>query len=227
MATYDGNGNEKFSSAGKKLGGRSFADAKKTKKKEPVTGAAPKDIMRPVSKTCKICSSTYRDQIERFLVYGMSQAEVIRHMAQIGEKFNKDSFSNHVRKHMTLGEAAVRRMLEKQAEKNFENIEDVADNLLSNRAMLEVMRQKAFEAILDDSVSIEPETALKIIEKISIDDAKHQQDRIDEMIREMNILTQTMKEIVPESMWSKIAEQFKTNLELDRVKRKRLLGDGT
>ncbi len=227
MPTYDGNGNERLPKGDKPKGGRSFADAKKGKKKEPITGSAPKDIMRPVSKTCKICSSTYRDQIERFLVYGMSQAEVIRHMAQIGEKFTKDSFSNHVRKHMTLGESAVRRMLEKQAEKQFENIEVVADNLLSNRAMLEVMRQKAFEAIMDDNVSIEPETALKIIDKISIDDAKHQQDRIDEMVREMNLLTQAMKEIVPESMWSKIAEQFQTNIQLDREKRKRLLGDGT
>ena len=152
---------------------------------------------------------------------------ISRSMEQIGEKLSPHSMSNHVRKHMTMHDAAVRRMLEKQAEKQFENIEQVADNLLTNRAMLEVMRQKAFKAIVDDSVRIEPETALKIIDKLAADDAKLHAERVDEMVMEMNILTKTMKQIVPESMWKKIAEQFRLNLELERDRRRQLArGDG-
>lgn len=178
--------------------------------------------LRPVVDKCKVCQSTYRDQIERLIVYGMSQAEVIRHMEQIGETISKKSMSGHLHNHMTMHDAAVRRMVEKQAEKQFDNIEQVADNLLTNRAMLEVMRQKAFKAIVDDSVQIEPDTALKIIDKLTADDARLHAERVDEMVMEMNTLTKTMKQIVPESMWKKIAEQFRLNLELERDRRKQL-----
>lgn len=222
--TYDGNGNRRSAKNDPTAGGKSFREQQKEKKARAKSGGTPESLtkLRPTSKTCKVCQSQYRDQVEKLIVRGMPQSEVIAHMEQIGEKFNKNSMSNHVRKHMTMGDAVVRRVLEKQAEKHFENVEEVAETLLTNRAMLEIMRDKAFKAIISNDVSIEPETALRIIDKLEADDANTYQDRVDEMVMEMNILTRTMKQIVPESMWKTIADQFSTNLEIERARRKQL-----
>ncbi len=224
--TYDSSGAQRSEKNDPTKGGRSFRDVQKAKRanaKEPKPTSSPSAKgVRPTVKSCTVCSSPYRDDIEKLHAYGMSQADIIKHFAQFDEQYHlsKGSLSNHLTKHVTLMDQAYRRMLDKEAQKRFDNIEEVADNLLTNRAMLEVMRQKAYNAIVDESVEIEPETALKIIDKLAADDARQSQEKIDEMVMEMNLLIRTIKQVVPESMWTKIAEQYKTVLEIERDKRR-------
>ena len=168
------------------------------------------------NKQCKVCMSPDRPEIEKLIAYGMSQREVIRQFDALGQSFNKNSMSNHIRKHMGLRKAVIRRIVEKQAAKQFEDIEEVADTLLTTRGILEVMRQRGAEQIIDGNAMVEPETLMKVMDKLDNLDSSEEGEKLQEMMIELNCLLRAVQAIVPESTWAQITEAFKNNLDAAR-----------
>lgn len=173
-------------------------------------------VVEIVNKQCRICMSPDRYEIEKLIAYGMSQREVLRQFEQLGQKFNKNSMSNHVRKHMTLRKAVVRRIVEQQAAKQFENIEEVAGTLLTTRGILEVMRQKGAEQIIDGNTHVEPETLLKVMGQLDVLDSSEESEKLQEMMVELNCLLRAVQSTVPEGVWQQITKQFQINLDQAR-----------
>ena len=179
-------------------------------KKRPKRNYGPVEV---TVKQCKVCMSPDRYEIEKLIILGMSQRKVIEFMKAAGQSFNKNSMSNHVRKHMSLKRQAVRRMIERQAAKQFENIEETADTLLTTRGILEVMRQRGAEQIIEGNVNVEPETLIRVMDKIDGMDSSEESEKLQEMMIELNCLLRAVQSVVPEPTWKQITQQFQSNLE--------------
>jgi hypothetical protein len=155
----------------------------------PITGRL--QITEP---RCGICKSTHRNDVDRYLSLGLSQAEVCRFFdAYDGTKFSQKAMSIHTRKHLALHAHAVRSILEDEAKEIVGNIDDVKGFLLTKKATLKIGLQKAFESMMSGETLVEPDVMLKIIDKLESWERDDLSTTTDEMKREFNAFVNAVK----------------------------------
>lgn len=171
-------------------GGGTRTPVKKTQK-----GGVPL-IIEP---RCKVCQSPHRHLVDQLLVSGHSYSEIERQFEFA--KLPRRSISSHADKHLGYEETAIREIIEREALAAQKNFEEGKQRLVTNNAYLEVAKQKAYDALINDDVMVEPKDAVKIIEQLEKLQERNQSVALDELRVQLQMFIQAVKEVVPKSSW--------------------------
>lgn len=168
---------------------------------------------------CRVCQEPEsRSRVNRLLAYGMKVGEITEYVADLNDKRAKNnqitywSIRNHAERHFNLQDpvnAARRRILERRKEQVADEMGDAATHLLTGMAYLDIVAQKGFEHLLDDDTVVDFEVGLKAqlkLEELQRDGAMEEQ--IAEMRRDVSLLQQAVKDVVPAHLLSEISARI-------------------
>lgn len=149
------------------------------------------EILEP---RCHVCTSKYRQAIEKMLALGISYSEIER-------TFNGDierrSISSHHKKHLNYEQAAIRAIVEAEAEIAQQNFEEGIRGPLMHRAYLSTALHRAWEDLINGAAIIEPKDAIAIIQQLEKMSEKAREFELDEFWLQFNAFKQAVQEIVP------------------------------
>ena len=163
---------------------------------------------------CAVCKSRFRRTIDQLLAMGVPFAEVARQFEDEG--IERRSLSNHKKRHLSVEQAAIRRVIEEKAKQIGEDVDNTKRFLLTRKGYMEVAMMKSFQAIVDGTLTPEPRDIVHMIalmEKMEKDTTLNQ---VDEMIRDFNAFSGAVKKNVPKELYNKILEDFKSNLAVEQ-----------
>jgi hypothetical protein len=175
------------------------------------------DIVEP---RCKVCTHPQRREIDMMLALGWSQADVIRHWNNImelqglpkSEFFMRNGMSTHVKKHLSIKDAAIRRIIEARARAEGLDIELVEGFILTKQGVAEALIAAGLESLHRGDTTVEPKdilTAIKIISELEADRVAQAEEV---MLQEIKAFTAAVKKVVPEEKWKEIYEAYEQEL---------------
>ena len=123
---------------------------------------APPIISEP---KCHVCQNDHRDWIERQLVTGKSYMSIAKSLPleEGGVDSMRRSISNHWRSHMNLEGAAVRAIMEEEAQLLGQNVDEGVKGAYNHRAALEILARKGFEDAINNVTTVEPKDLIQLI----------------------------------------------------------------
>lgn len=168
---------------------------------------------------CRVCQDPEsRSRVNRLLSYGMKLAEIEGLVDDLNAKRAKNnkitywSLRNHAERHFNVQDpanAARRRILERRKAQVADEFADAANHLLTGMAYLDIVAQKGFEHLIADDTVVDYETGLKAqlkLEELQRDGAVEEQ--IAQMRRDVSILQQAVKDVVPAHLMAQIVERI-------------------
>lgn len=168
---------------------------------------------------CRVCNDPEsRKRVNRLLAYGMKITEIEDLVGDLNEKRGKKnqitywSLRNHAERHFNIQDpssAAYRRILERRKGQIADEFEDGATSLLTGMAYLDIVAQKGFENLIDETTTVDYEIGLKAqlkLEEMQRDGAVEEQ--IAQMRRDVSILQQAVKDVVPADLMSEIVSRI-------------------
>ena len=180
---------------------------------------------------CRVCQDPEsRQRVNRLLAYGMKISEIEGLVGDLNSKRGKNnqitywSIFRHNERHFNVQEpvnAARRRILEKRKAQIADEVGDAAAHLLTGMAYLDIVAQKGFENLVDEDTVVDFETGLKAqlkLEELARDGAIEEQ--IAEMRRDVSIIQQAVKDVVPPHLMAQIADridELKGNVRDDTI----------
>lgn len=175
------------------------------KKQKAPTQTVTKKIPKIIDQRCKVCASGHRELVDELLVAGVSYSEIERQFefASIPRR----SIGNHAHKHLGYQEAAVREIIEREAEAAQRNYEDGVQRLVTNNTYTEVALNKAFEQIMRDDIEISVGEAVKLIELRHKLESQATEEAIDELRFQFQAFMQSVKEIAPRDLWERMRDR--------------------
>lgn len=126
-----------------------------------IAAAAPPIVNEP---KCHVCQSPHRLWIERQLLQGRAYLAIERSMPNGPDR---RSISNHYKNHMALDQAAVRALLEEEADLVHQNYEEGVKGAITHRGMLEVLARKAYQDAMDNLTTVEPRDMIQILRALN------------------------------------------------------------
>jgi hypothetical protein len=167
-------------------------------------------MSQTIEPRCLCCKSSKRALIDQLLVAGYSYTAIEEQLAGLEDHhIDRKSISNHAKKHLTLHDAAIRRVIERQAEENFLDIENAADLIITKEAYLQLMIQKGFDALASDTVPVNPREVTRSIELLDKLEKEKTPHIYDHFQRQVDALTQAVKEIVPQEYYGRVIDRYK------------------
>lgn len=136
--------------------------------------------------------SKHRKTIDKLIALGTNYSEIER---IFGGEIERRSISNHAKKHLGYEEAAVRQIIEQEAQAADENAELGIQGALMRRVYLNTALQKAFESLVNDKMAVEPRDAVAIIETLTRMDIQTQGVQLDEIKLQFQAFLQAIKEV--------------------------------
>lgn len=101
------------------------------------------------NRSCKVCMSPYRFEIEEAIVAGRAYQKIVDHLPD-GHELNKRNVKDHfLNRHMPLEVSSTRAIIEQRAAAVGKSIEDSAEELVDGVSLAKVVVMKTFEAIAD------------------------------------------------------------------------------
>lgn len=168
---------------------------------------------------CRVCQDPeVRARVNRLLAYGMKIGEIETFVEDINADRPKNrkitywSLRNHSERHFNVQEptsAARRRILERRKAEMAEEFGDAAAHILTGMAYLDIVAQKGFENLVDDSTIVDYETGLKAI--LKLEDLQREgavEEQIAQMRRDVTILQQAVRDVVPQHLLSEISSRI-------------------
>lgn len=168
---------------------------------------------------CRVCQDPEsRKRVNTLLGYGMKPAEILEQVADINEKRPKNaqitavSLTNHRTRHFNVQEkttAGYRRILERRKAQLSEEMADASGSLLSGMAFLDVVAQKGWQHLIDETTIVDFEIGLKAMLKLEELAAEGQvEEQIAQMRREVALLHQAVFEVVTDEQRTEISERI-------------------
>lgn len=168
---------------------------------------------------CRICiRPDSLKLVDRLLSYGMGAQEVLEMCGPINEKRPKNlritygSVHNHKNHHFTVTQptkAAYRRILERQ---RADHAQDVADNAASELTVwgyLDVIAHKGYQNLIRNGTQISPALGMEAILRLhELTRKGGTEAELLDMRRQVSLLQQAVREVVPETMWAEIASRI-------------------
>jgi len=179
--------------------GRGRKNGAKSDKGKGMVRASDVQIVEP---RCNVCKSKHRHAIDRELALGTPHTHIAR-----AYDMNRRSIGRHARSHLNLEEAALRNLVEREAQRHNENVEFGIDSIMRNRIYLEAVIEKAHREVIDGEAEIEVRDAIAAIEKLDRLDEKVGQDQVAEMRRQVEALLQAVQEVVDPGAWDQIVKR--------------------
>jgi len=170
---------------------------------------------RPLSQRCRVCQDPEsRSRVNRLLAHGFKVPEVEGLVADLNERRAKNnkitywSILRHAENHFNVQEpvnAARRRILERRKAQVGDEIGDAAAHLLTGMAYLDIVAQKGFENLLEESTVVDYETGLKA--QLRLDELQREgmlEQQVAEMRRDVSLIQQAVKDVVSPTVMSEI-----------------------
>lgn len=169
---------------------------------------------------CKVCTHPQRREIDMMLALGWSQAEVIRHWNNImelmdipeSEWFKPTSMSSHANKHLSINDAANRRVIEARARAEGIDIDTVEGFILTKTGIAEALIGAGLQSLHRGHTTVEPKDILTAIKTLTELEENRSAQAEEAMLREIKAFTTAVKKNVPEEMWSQIYEDYEKEL---------------
>jgi hypothetical protein len=117
---------------------------------------------------------------------------------------DRRSVSGHADKHLNIENAAIQRILEEEAKRADAHVEEGIQGVLRQRVYLSSALDKAYDALLDNKILVEPKDAVAIIAELQKLDSKTEQQALEKIRIEFFAYLQAMKEVVPSETWERI-----------------------
>jgi hypothetical protein len=140
---------------------------------------------------CHVCQHPHRDWIETMLIRGASYKGLqdrIPAPAGAGyDKLDRRSISNHHKNHMDLQDAALRAILEKEAQIQGQNFEEGVEDAITKRGVLEIALRKGYEDIVTGVTTVEPRDLIQIAKVLGDMDSHQHQIGLDEARAQVQI----------------------------------------
>lgn len=172
---------------------------------------------QPFEPRCDCCKSPYRQFIDTLLIKGgHSYVEIAKKVPGPpleggGYKaLDRRSVSNHAKHHLGFADAAMRAILEDEAERAGKNYEEAVTGAITHRGTLEVALRKAHEDIINGTTTVEPRDLIKIVELSQKMDDQTAQVQVDEYRAQLNAFIRAIQRNVPREKWEKIAADAKS-----------------
>lgn len=161
----------------------------------------PSQIVEP---RCGVCQHDYRSFIETLLVKGISYKKIEE---TVSPKVSRQSISNHHKKHMDLQDAALRALLEREAEIQGINHEEGVMDIITTRGALEVALRRGYEGLVDRTSKVEPRDLIQIVRVLADMDEGREQASLEAARMQVNIFMEAIKQVVPKDYWPLISEK--------------------
>lgn len=168
---------------------------------------------------CRVCQHPdSRQKVNLLLGYGLGPSEILNFVDDINEKRSKnnkitiDSIRNHRQRHFNVQaptQAGFRRILEKRKAQLSEEFGDAAGSLLTGMAYLDVVSQKGWQHLIEDTTVVDYETGLKALLKLEEMQREGQvEEQIAQMRRDVALLQQAVKDVVDEDVLKEISDRI-------------------
>lgn len=163
---------------------------------------------------CKVCQSPNRPYIDRLLTLGIPASQIADQYSAIdGISYSRKSMANHKNKHLTLRDAAIRRIVEKRAEEAGIDVEQTAETLLTSRSILEAMVHRGYESFISGETKVRPEDLMAALKQLQDEESEYYQvqlELLDKRYREeLDAFMTAVQMIVPPGMHQDIIMEFK------------------
>lgn len=121
---------------------------------------APPAVFEP---RCHVCTHPHRHWIETMLVYGHTYVSIAKAIKESPEDdIDRRSISKHAKEHMNVQDAALRAVIETEADLEGKNFENGVATVITMRSMLEILAQKGLKDAIDGNVTVEPRDLIQI-----------------------------------------------------------------
>lgn len=167
-----------------------------------------------VEKRCHVCTSDHRRVIDKLLVLPNVS------FSEIGRTFNIDrrSIANHAKEHLNYEQAAIRRIIEDEAQKADANVEDGVRGALTRRVFLQAYLQKSMEALLTGNMELSGKDAMAAIQMMDKIDTDVEGAAIDEIRVQFNAFLQAIREICTEQQMKDILARTQVLLDSSQMR---------
>lgn len=175
---------------------------------------------KPFEPRCHVCTHHFRDFIDSLLIkQDLSYSEIARRMppARNGRKLDHRQIGNHARRHLGVGDAAIRAILEEQASAAAQDFEEGVRGAITHRGGLEVAFRKAFEDIVNGVASVEPRDMISIGKLLKEWDKETQEVQVDVLRAQVSALIEAIKQVAPPEMWGEILDKARVLMEREEV----------
>lgn len=175
--------------------------------------------MEYVEPRCKVCQSPFRKEIELLLLKGMGYSSIERFCKNFHDKssgkapINRKNLATHASHHMNLAQSALRKVIDERFREEAISAEDMKDSILTHRAIMEGMLQKAWDQIVTKDSRFAWTEVLQLMDRIERMDAQYASVQVDELMKEARAFSQAVQQVVPQAMWNEIAQAFDENME--------------
>lgn len=183
---------------------------KKPKGEKPKQSEPSDQLPQIVESRCKVCKHQDRRAIDRLIAAGSSYSEIERLF-----EVDRRSVSNHAHKHLRYEEGAIRRIIEREAERLSENYEQGVQGALARRVYLESALKQAQDSLLNGEVTVEPKDAVNIVGMLEQMDAQTNGVIVDQIRMQFNAILTAINEVIPPELQKKIAKRAKEIAESD------------
>ena len=184
---------------------------KRPKNGESKPASRSKDqLPQIIEPRCKVCQHQDRGAIDRLIAGGSSYSEIERLF-----EVDRRSVSNHAHKHLRYEEGAIRRIIEREADRLSENYEQGVQGALARRVYLESALKQAQDNLLNGEVTVEPKDAVNIVGMLEQMDGETNAVIVEDIKMQFNAILTAINEIIPPELQKKIAKRAKEIAESD------------
>jgi hypothetical protein len=155
---------------------------------------------------CHVCQHPFRDWIEMLLIKGMAYKTI---GDRVSPKVDRRSISNHYKNHLDLQDAAIRAILEHEADVQGQNYEEGLHGAITKRGVLEIALRRGFEDIQNKITTVEPRDLIQITKLLAEMDTHSAQAAVDEARAQVHIFILAIKNVLSDEQQAEIAEEVK------------------
>ncbi len=167
---------------------------------------------------CHVCTSPHRNFIEGLLIKGANYVWVSENVPGIEDKkIDRRSVANHAKKHMQYKDAAIRAILEEEAEMASQNYEEGVRGAITHRGVLEVALRKAYEDIIAGVTTVEARDMISLINTLQKMDEQREQVAVNELRAQVQAFVEAIKHETNQETWARIFKRFKALLADDDI----------
>lgn len=168
---------------------------------------------------CRICRDPEAQRkVNRLIAYGMRDTEIVDHMAEINAKRPKNAqitfwvVRRHRERHFNVQEpaqAAYRRILERRAAEQGEELSEASRTLLTAMGYLDIVAHKGFQKLMDPDTEVGYTVGLEAMLKLEELQSRGEVERqLAEYRRQVGMLQQVVMEEVDELTRARISRRL-------------------
>lgn len=196
----------------KPVTGKSIVTAEQDQQRRALENVASKGRPPVIHEPrCHVCTSPHRQFIEGLLVKGANYVWISENVPGIeGSVIDRRSVSRHAKKHMSYQNAAIRAILEEEAETAAQNYDEGVRGAITHRGVLEVALRKAYEDIIAGVTTVEARDMIQLINTLQKMDEQREQIAVNELRAQVQAFVEAIRAETDPDTWDRIFKRMKS-----------------